>query len=841
MSRLPAIFHQIVSTTGAPVSGGKLYTYISGTTTNKATYPTAADLAALTNANPNPIVAGADGICGPIYLIAGEPYKFVEKTSAGVMLRTEDVVYSAMLTSDSLITRVQQIASNPIDYGAIGDGTSDESSYVQSAIDGVSGNGVVDLLGLKFRCDNKLNLPSSVRLRNGIVDFSQSTDAGPKLTAEGNVGAANLLTANGTFGDASVAVTSASGLASGDLMLLYDTRTYTDSGDRGELFEIESIASLTVKLQGFVMDDYATASSAAVKAITPIDDVTLEDLEIVGAEGLTGSFELIQLINTRRTRISNCHIVGIDTYGITVRGCYDVKIENCTIDNGAFGIGIGDATTGIQIENCLFTGLDCGIITDISVTDAGAAQGCPRKISIRGNQFVYGGGSAYQQILIDQVAEFVTIAGNEIFLAGTGALSAILVGCVNAEISGNSINRQGTGTPFMISLSTQVPLRVTSRGFAIRVKNNRINTDGEAIIYSDLPTVGGSSALSLLEISGNDCGDLGTSDVFIDHATDALSPVLSLLLIHGNRSAGTIEVLSTTLSVAMTRCRILNNTAAAMSATFSSLNNTSSEFRGNTVAGNMGVSSSAAVTLSGNDILNGTLTCASCTAVRIQGGSITRAAGRALLVDECTQITIQGVDVTGTTGGIEVDNTSQEFARCHISGCAVSTSGAGHGIEIDASDTTGSLNLSILGNTITCSAPGAGGNCISVTGKIQTILVGNNNSQRGDDSAANIQLTGDAATNIQDAFITGNILSNGTYGIAASNNGTTRHFANTFLSMATGDTNGTFTTMTGQTYTVTNGTTDRSYDADTALVTETNDIMYTLLNDLQSIGVLTRS
>lgn len=40
-------------------------------------------------------------------------------------------------------------------------------------------------------------------------------------------------------------------------------------------------------------------------------------------------------------------------------------------------------------------------------------------------------------------------------------------------------------------------------------------------------------------------------------------------------------------------------------------------------------------------------------------------------------------------------------------------------------------------------------------------------------------------------------------------------------------------------YTVTNGTTDRAYDADTALVTETNDVLATLIADLKAAGVLT--
>jgi len=39
-------------------------------------------------------------------------------------------------------------------------------------------------------------------------------------------------------------------------------------------------------------------------------------------------------------------------------------------------------------------------------------------------------------------------------------------------------------------------------------------------------------------------------------------------------------------------------------------------------------------------------------------------------------------------------------------------------------------------------------------------------------------------------------------------------------------------------YTVTNGTIDRAYDADTVVVAELADIVYTMINDLQTVQIL---
>src|SRR3990167_1861861 len=72
---------------GDPLSGGLLYTYSPGTTTNKATYPTVADSIAATNALANPVFLYSRGEATVV--LAGS-YKLVLKTSAGVTLWTVD-------------------------------------------------------------------------------------------------------------------------------------------------------------------------------------------------------------------------------------------------------------------------------------------------------------------------------------------------------------------------------------------------------------------------------------------------------------------------------------------------------------------------------------------------------------------------------------------------------------------------------------------------------------------------------------------------------------------------------------------------------------------------------
>ena len=87
---VPAKF-QAFDSTGAPLSGGYLYTYIAGTSTNKATYSDAA----LTTANSNPVLLDARGEAS---IFGAGIYKFILKDSDGTTIWTMDNIAVMGLT-----------------------------------------------------------------------------------------------------------------------------------------------------------------------------------------------------------------------------------------------------------------------------------------------------------------------------------------------------------------------------------------------------------------------------------------------------------------------------------------------------------------------------------------------------------------------------------------------------------------------------------------------------------------------------------------------------------------------------------------------------------------------
>ena len=103
LSPVGGVAAQFFTNTGAVLTGGKLYTYLAGTTTPTPTYTTSAGNVARTN----PIVLDAAGRVpsgGEIWITDGITYKFVLTDSNDVLIGTYDNVPSQSNTDASLVS-----------------------------------------------------------------------------------------------------------------------------------------------------------------------------------------------------------------------------------------------------------------------------------------------------------------------------------------------------------------------------------------------------------------------------------------------------------------------------------------------------------------------------------------------------------------------------------------------------------------------------------------------------------------------------------------------------------------------------------------------------------------
>lgn len=88
LSPVGGVAAQFFDNNGVPLTGGKIYTYLAGTTTPVTTYVNSNG----TTAHPNPIILDAAGRVpsGEIWLSDGVSYKFVTKTATDVLIGTYD-------------------------------------------------------------------------------------------------------------------------------------------------------------------------------------------------------------------------------------------------------------------------------------------------------------------------------------------------------------------------------------------------------------------------------------------------------------------------------------------------------------------------------------------------------------------------------------------------------------------------------------------------------------------------------------------------------------------------------------------------------------------------------
>lgn len=193
---------QFLDVNGIPLAGGLIYTYAADTTTPQATYTDGTG----TTQNPNPVVLDSGGFAS-IWLVRGQYYKLVAESSSNVSQWTQDNVgdlvnsilnangyISNALTSYELTTVSRTYQDklsdfiNVRDFGATGNGTTDDTAAFQAAMTYLSGigGGTLWVRSGIYKISNSITIPANTRIVGEGMWNTQLTIASTfPLTATG--------------------------------------------------------------------------------------------------------------------------------------------------------------------------------------------------------------------------------------------------------------------------------------------------------------------------------------------------------------------------------------------------------------------------------------------------------------------------------------------------------------------------------------------------------------------------------------------------------------------------------------------------------------------------------
>ena len=250
------------------------------------------------------------------------------------------------------------------DYGAVGDGATDDTAAIQAAIDAAEAYANVGVV---------LFPPKDYALSSGLTcDASdvQFLGYGARLLPDSafialDITSASIvsttLAADTRPNQEKLELTSAASISVGDLLQVRsDTLWHYDNRGtavKGELQRVTRIDGSDVYVEAHVHDAYdVPGETVTVTAYTPLNNMAIRGLTVLYAANTLASG--IGLDWTVRAVIEDVTVENAATLGIALASCYETTINRCTIRSAnrvSLGYGISTSDTfGTLVTDCRF-------------------------------------------------------------------------------------------------------------------------------------------------------------------------------------------------------------------------------------------------------------------------------------------------------------------------------------------------------------------------------------------------------------------------------------------------------------------------------------------------------
>ena len=490
LSLLAGAGWQFLDDNANPLTGGLLYTYEAGSSTPVTTYTSSA----ATTANANPIVLDAAGrVSEQIWLNTAYTYKFVLKTSAGVTVWTKDNIpaTSAATTISSALVQYQPAGAGAVtttvqtklresvsvkDFGAVGDGVTDDTAAIQAAITAASN---IHFPAGTYKTSSTVTIPSN---RNLYGDGAKASTISYTGTGDALL---NAYPVNGS---------NAAHVVISDLGLVCTNGSNTGAG-------FDQVCGSFVKVIRVFVQGFKYGIIFDQTEVSLIDQCHIQANTTGGVWLVNGSEHSpgASVLYTNVITISNTefNVTGI---GILDDGGGNHFFVGNNINGGSIGIRVSGAGA-VLIQNNGIEGQTSYPIFMTSVTNGGVSVGTSYNVKVDSNFVIAVSGNPCIGL---GNANTLTLSNNQ-FQGGTGGVyvvSGVSSGSVAKLTSYNNVQVGFSGLLSGVSASFYQNDEPTGGRNTFTQLYSAANTDSAIETYCP-SSAGGGTSISGIDLSAN--------------------------------------------------------------------------------------------------------------------------------------------------------------------------------------------------------------------------------------------------------------------------------------------------------------------------------------------------
>lgn len=323
------------------------------------------------------------------------------------------------------------------DFGAVGNGVTDDTLAISKALDAILTGGRLYFPKGTYVVSSQLvktaTGPIELYCEPGtIIDATTSTDYYGIYIAYA-VSLSLTLASAAYLGQVSVALTDASAIAAGDLLLITSTDNFVDNAQEalgsGEIVEVSEVSGNNIIIPTGLADDYAAATTT-IKKISG-HAVTIRNMTVLRSIDNGAG---ISVVYGRKVLLENCKVSQARERGYSITSCYQVQINNCSniayfytgVTTG-YGLSI-TSSQQVEVNGGSYTAGRHGIAINM-ISGGPIARYIAIRNSTIGNDLI---SSATWALDSHEWAEYVTVENN-IVSNGIG------LQCGHAKVLGNRV------------------------------------------------------------------------------------------------------------------------------------------------------------------------------------------------------------------------------------------------------------------------------------------------------------------------------------------------------------------------------------------------------------------